>query len=175
MIERFVPGRELTCGVLGDEALTVGEIVPEAQRDFRLPEQVSGGRRGGTFPGRPDARADRRGEAALGARSQGVEAERLQPVGFPSGPGRGFVVPGGQHVAGHDGDEPAAAIRAGGGDRVRGVVRAHLSSGGGAAGESAAPLTAASRFGVRRLQDERRADAAGLPFPRSQVALGNAF
>lgn len=28
MVERFVPGRELTVGVLGDEALAVGEIIP---------------------------------------------------------------------------------------------------------------------------------------------------
>ncbi len=28
MVERFVPGRELTVGVLGDEALPVGEIIP---------------------------------------------------------------------------------------------------------------------------------------------------
>lgn len=28
MIERFIPGRELTVGVLGDEALAVGEIIP---------------------------------------------------------------------------------------------------------------------------------------------------
>lgn len=29
MIERFIPGRELTVGVLGDEALPVGEIFPK--------------------------------------------------------------------------------------------------------------------------------------------------
>jgi D-alanine-D-alanine ligase len=29
MIERFVPGRELTVGVLGDLALPVGEIIPQ--------------------------------------------------------------------------------------------------------------------------------------------------
>ncbi|HET7321969.1 MAG TPA: hypothetical protein VFI96_05710, partial [Longimicrobiaceae bacterium] len=29
MIERFVPGRELTVGVLADEALAVGEIIPK--------------------------------------------------------------------------------------------------------------------------------------------------
>ena len=29
MVERFVPGRELTVGVLGDIALPVGEIIPE--------------------------------------------------------------------------------------------------------------------------------------------------
>jgi D-alanine-D-alanine ligase len=28
MVERFVPGRELTVGILGDEALPVGEIIP---------------------------------------------------------------------------------------------------------------------------------------------------
>src|SRR5512140_1318556 len=29
MIERFIPGRELTVGILGDEALPVGEIIPQ--------------------------------------------------------------------------------------------------------------------------------------------------
>ena len=29
MIERFIPGRELTVGVLGDQALPVGEIIPQ--------------------------------------------------------------------------------------------------------------------------------------------------
>jgi D-alanine-D-alanine ligase len=29
MIEQFVPGRELTVGILGDEALPVGEIIPK--------------------------------------------------------------------------------------------------------------------------------------------------
>jgi D-alanine-D-alanine ligase len=28
MLERFVPGREITCGVLGDRSLAVGEIIP---------------------------------------------------------------------------------------------------------------------------------------------------
>jgi len=31
MLERFVPGRELTCGVLADQALAVGEIVPRGE------------------------------------------------------------------------------------------------------------------------------------------------
>jgi len=29
MIERFIPGRELTVGILGDEPLAVGEIIPK--------------------------------------------------------------------------------------------------------------------------------------------------
>jgi D-alanine-D-alanine ligase len=28
MLERFIPGRELTCGILGERALAVGEIIP---------------------------------------------------------------------------------------------------------------------------------------------------
>jgi D-alanine-D-alanine ligase len=28
MLERFIPGREITCGVLGDRSLAVGEIIP---------------------------------------------------------------------------------------------------------------------------------------------------
>ena len=39
MIEQFIPGRELTVPVLGDEALPVGEIIVE-RRDLRLRDQV---------------------------------------------------------------------------------------------------------------------------------------
>ena len=39
MIEQFIAGRELTVGILGDEALPVGEIIPET-RDLRLRMQV---------------------------------------------------------------------------------------------------------------------------------------
>ena len=28
MVEQFIPGRELTVGIIGDEALPVGEIIP---------------------------------------------------------------------------------------------------------------------------------------------------
>ena len=31
LLEQFVPGRELTCGVLGDRALAVGEIIPSPE------------------------------------------------------------------------------------------------------------------------------------------------
>ncbi len=32
MLEKFVPGRELTVGILGDRALAVGEIFPKRER-----------------------------------------------------------------------------------------------------------------------------------------------
>ena len=54
MIERFVPGRELTVGVLGDVALPVGEIISEA-RDLRLRVQVHRGNGEGGIPREADA------------------------------------------------------------------------------------------------------------------------
>ena len=43
MIEQFIPGRELTCGVLGDEALAPGEIfVPGEVFDYQSKYQKGG-------------------------------------------------------------------------------------------------------------------------------------
>lgn len=43
MLERFVPGRELTCGILADEALAVGEIVvPSEVFDYESKYQEGG-------------------------------------------------------------------------------------------------------------------------------------
>ena len=49
MIERFVPGQELTVGVLADEALAVGEIVPPGEIFDYASKYQSGGARE-TFP-----------------------------------------------------------------------------------------------------------------------------
>ncbi len=43
MIEQFIPGRELTCGVLGDEALIPGEIFPAGEVfDYQSKYQAGG-------------------------------------------------------------------------------------------------------------------------------------
>lgn len=44
MVERFIPGRELTCAVMGDVALGVTEIIPEGQNfyDFDAKYAVGG-------------------------------------------------------------------------------------------------------------------------------------
>ncbi|SJZ63661.1 D-alanine--D-alanine ligase [Consotaella salsifontis] len=46
MVERFVPGRELTCAVVGDEALSVCEIIPEGHSFYDYDSKyVAGGSR----------------------------------------------------------------------------------------------------------------------------------
>ena len=133
MIEQFIAGRELTCGVLGDEALVPGEIFPQGEI-FRLPEQVPERRGDGDLPGGPAA-GDRGGNAAAGAAGASrAQADGLQPVGLPAGRRGTVVVPGSQHPAGNDGDEFAAAIGGGGGDFVRGTVRADRQAGCGGEG-----------------------------------------
>ena len=65
LIEKFVPGRELTIGILGDQALPILEIIPEG-RLLRFHEQVSvseserGRRRRACLSGENSRRADAR-------------------------------------------------------------------------------------------------------------------
>ncbi|MFL5384982.1 MAG: D-alanine--D-alanine ligase [Longimicrobiaceae bacterium] len=50
MVERFVPGRELTCGILGDQALAVGEIVPRRGEIFDYESKYQHGGADEIFP-----------------------------------------------------------------------------------------------------------------------------
>ncbi|HEX6750137.1 MAG TPA: D-alanine--D-alanine ligase [Longimicrobium sp.] len=50
MLERFVPGRELTCGILGGEALAVGEIVPRRGEIFDYESKYQHGGADEIFP-----------------------------------------------------------------------------------------------------------------------------
>jgi D-alanine-D-alanine ligase len=50
MLERFVPGRELTCGVLADQALAVGEIVPRRGEIFDYESKYQHGGADEVFP-----------------------------------------------------------------------------------------------------------------------------
>ena len=59
MLERFIPGRELTVGVLGDEALPVGEIVPRHEV-FDYECKYTPGMSDETFPAQLDAGVARR-------------------------------------------------------------------------------------------------------------------
>jgi D-alanine-D-alanine ligase len=67
MIERYVPGRELTVGVLGDQALPVGEIKPVKEiYDYEC--KYTAGMATEEFPARlPDQVAERLQEQALRA------------------------------------------------------------------------------------------------------------
>ena len=46
MVERYVPGREITVAVMGDRALGALEIRPTQRRDVRLRRQIRAGRLG---------------------------------------------------------------------------------------------------------------------------------
>jgi D-alanine-D-alanine ligase len=50
MLERFVAGRELTCGVLGDRALAVGEIIPRRGEIFDYESKYQHGGADEVFP-----------------------------------------------------------------------------------------------------------------------------
>ena len=60
MIEAFIPGREFTVPVLGEDALPVGEIISKNEIfDYEAKYQPGGAQE--IFPGRPDGAADDRG------------------------------------------------------------------------------------------------------------------
>lgn len=50
MLERFIPGRELTCGVLGGQALAVGEIIPRRGEIFDYESKYQHGGADEVFP-----------------------------------------------------------------------------------------------------------------------------
>ena len=58
LVEAFIPGRELTVAVLGDQALPIVEIQPE-ERALRLRVEVHGGEERVLLPGRPRRGQDR--------------------------------------------------------------------------------------------------------------------
>jgi D-alanine-D-alanine ligase len=69
MVERFVPGRELTVGVLADEALSVGEIIPKNEIfDYESKYQEGGAQE--IFP------ADLTGEQTRRVQELGLKAHR---------------------------------------------------------------------------------------------------
>ncbi|HEX2091356.1 MAG TPA: D-alanine--D-alanine ligase [Longimicrobiaceae bacterium] len=50
MLERFVPGRELTCGILADQPLAVGEIIPRRSEIFDYESKYQEGGAEEIFP-----------------------------------------------------------------------------------------------------------------------------
>jgi len=120
MIERYAKGRELTVGILGDQAL------PPV--DLRLPQQVHAGDDRVLLPG---AAGGGGGGADAGVRAAGLpraEAPRLRADRLHPGP-RAALLPGGQHPAGDDRHQPPSQGRRGRGDRLSGALRADRTAG----------------------------------------------
>ncbi|HEX8691358.1 MAG TPA: D-alanine--D-alanine ligase [Longimicrobium sp.] len=77
MLEAFVPGRELTVGILEDQALAVGEIIPKRAEIFDYESKYQAGGAEEIFP------ADLTEEQTRAVRELGLEAHRaLKLEGF---------------------------------------------------------------------------------------------
>jgi D-alanine-D-alanine ligase len=82
MIERYVPGRELTVGILGDEALAVGEIIPKRGGIFDYEAKYQPGGAAEIFPADIDSElSERARELALRA-SRALKTECYCRVDF---------------------------------------------------------------------------------------------
>ena len=128
MVERFIPGRELTVGVLEGRALPVGEIiVPGEVFDYQAKYQAGGARE--VFPAdlAPDIAA-RVQELAVRAHAA-LKLGTYSRIDFRMDPGRRHMVPGSQLAPRHDGREPVAAGRPRGRHQLPRAGRAHVQSG----------------------------------------------
>ena len=113
LAERFIPGRELTCAVMGDRTLGVTEIVPAQSPGFYNYESKyadGGSRHIVPAPISPNVyelvqKLALTAHKALGCR--GVSRADFRFDDTPGGSGE-CVLPGGQHAARHDGNVAGA-------------------------------------------------------------------
>ena len=82
MLERYVAGRELTVGILDDEPLAVGEIIPATGPIFDYAAKYQAGGAEEIFPGRPHARADAACAGSRAARTSRAQARSYSRVDF---------------------------------------------------------------------------------------------
>ena len=127
MIERFVPGRELTVGVLEGQALAVGEIIPRHEI-FDYECKYTPGMSEEIFPADLPAPVARECQRLAVAGARGAEAGRLLAGRFSLDTGRGSLLFRSKYAARHDGDQPPSPGRPGGGHRVPRPVRTDLSN-----------------------------------------------
>jgi D-alanine-D-alanine ligase len=123
MIEAFIPGRELTVPILGDDALPVGEIIPKNEIfDYESKYQPGGAQE--IFP------ADLTGPQAVRVQALALKTHRVlklrgfSRVDFRLDEDGGFWCLEANTLPGHDGGQPVPEGRRGGGDRVPGGMRA---------------------------------------------------
>jgi D-alanine-D-alanine ligase len=84
MIEQFIPGRELTVGVLGDEALPVGEIVPRHEL-FDYECKYTPGMSEEIFPAALEAKIARRVQALAVAAHRALKLGGYSRIDFRLG------------------------------------------------------------------------------------------
>ncbi len=144
MVEEYIPGRELTVGVMGERALAVTEIIAEAGSFYDYDSKYARRRLAPRDPGRACIRTPMRARCdmalaahrALGCRGATRADFRYDDTARRTRPARAA---GGQHAARPDADLAAAGT--GGASRHRVSRALRLDGGAGAcrAGEAAAP------------------------------------
>ena len=82
LVEPFIPGKELTCAVMGDKALGVIEIVPTAPI-LRLRGEIRAGRLEAHAAGADFTNCLRRGPQTGACRASRAGLPRRDPRGFP--------------------------------------------------------------------------------------------
>ena len=128
MVEEYIPGREITVGVMGDRALAVTEIRAEAGAFYDYESKYSAGGSRHQIPAaiHPDTYARALDVAVAAHRALGVP-RCVEPGGFSARRKRGRAGAAGpargQHAARADADEPVAGTGGVSGDRVSRAVQ----------------------------------------------------
>ncbi len=125
LVEGFLPGREFSVGVLGDEALAVGEIVP-SHEIFDYECKYTPGMTREIYPAEiPDHLSEWMRDLAL-ATHRALHLRDFSRVDFRLGCRRHAERARGQHASRHDQDQPAAAVGRRGGHRLQRALRRDL-------------------------------------------------
>ncbi len=115
MIEQFVPGRELTVAVLGDQALPIVEIRPQGGH-YDYESKYTAGKSEYFCPADlPEPLAARIRDLGLRARFPGAGLPRGVARRCAPEPQERALLPRGQHHSGHDPHQPGADGGKGGG------------------------------------------------------------
>ena len=112
LIEKFVSGREITCGVLGDTALPPAEVIPKGGfYDYAHKYQSGGASGGGDGGGTGYIAAGIQGAGIGGLCAHGLHIRR-----------QGFLLSGGEYASGHDPHQPSSPGGEGHGDKLPGAL-----------------------------------------------------
>ncbi len=127
MIERFVPGRELTVGILEGKALAVGEIIPRHEI-FDYECKYTPGMSEEIFPADLPGPVAQECQRLAWLAHQATEAGRILPGRFSLDTGRRSLLFRSEYAARHDGDQFTSPVRPGGRHRVPRPMRTDLSN-----------------------------------------------
>ena len=126
MLERYIDGRELTVGILDDEPLAVGEIIPATGPIFDYAAKYQAGGAEEIFPAELDAEQTARIQDLALRVHRALKLDVYSRVDFRMDEDGGFWCLEVNTLPGLDGGEPAAARGRGRRHQLPGALRAHL-------------------------------------------------